>query len=175
MIAADFGFGLVLKNLLMPTQILSVIRLDMIVPVILLLITRKIVDKFGILILYEAVWGLFSVFAMPAAFGLPGLLKLIPAITQGIILDALMSLFQRYHRVRFILAALLGGTLSAVTYYALRIALGMPWSDVVRLLFGIQMATNLLIWGIGAALALVVWERIRNTPAARRLQVVSDN
>ncbi|RKY83785.1 hypothetical protein DRP98_06415 [candidate division KSB1 bacterium] len=169
MIAADFGFGLVVKNLLSPTHILSIVRVDMIVPIMLMLITRKIVDRFGILILYEGVWGLFSVFAMPAAFGLPGFLKLIPALSQGIILDSLMSLLRRYHRTRFFISAIWGGFLSSVAFFGLRLALGYPWVRVVQLLFGIRMLTGLLVWACGATLALSVWEKIKDTQMVRRI------
>lgn len=175
MITADFAFGLAVKNLLAPTQILQVIRLDMMVPIMLMLVTRMIIDRFGVLILYEGVWGLFSVFAMPAAFGLPGFLKLIPALTQGIILDALMSLLKRSTRPRLIISAVLGGLLSSITFYGLRLALGMPWSKVVQLLFGTQLLTGLIVWASGAVLTWLVWEKIHKTQAVRRIQFVPES
>ncbi|MBD3167264.1 hypothetical protein GF324_11740 [bacterium] len=171
MIAADFGSGLVIKNLLAPTHILDLIRIDMIVPIVLMLVTRRLLDRFGVLILYETVWGICSVFAMPAAFGLPGLLKLLPAVTQGIILDTLMSLFRRFHRLRFYISALLGGTLSFFAYFGIRLALGYPWNEVIRALFSVQLLTTALVWVAGAALALLVWKQIGSTPLARRLAV----
>jgi hypothetical protein len=172
-ITADFAFGLVAKNVLAPTQILSVIRLDMIVPVMLMLLTRRILDRFGVLILYEFVWGTFSVFAMPGAFGLPGLLKIVPAVTQGIFLDTLMSLFRKYDKLRLFITTIVGGILSSVVLYALKVALGTPWSTVVQFLFGIHMATNLIIWVSAAWLSWVVWQRIRTLPIVRRLMIVS--
>ena len=169
MIAADFGFGLAVKNLLAPTHILSVVRIDMVVPITLMLVTRKMVDRFGVLLLYEGVWGLFSVFAMPSAFGLPGFLKLIPALSQGLILDSLMSLLRRYHKVRFFISAVCGGFLASAAFFGLRLALGMPWVRVVQLLFGVRMATGVLVWAGGAALALLVWEKIKDTQMVRRI------
>lgn len=169
MIAADFGFGMVVKNLLLPTHILDIIRLDMVIPITVLLLTRKLVDRFGILSLYEGIWGLFSVFAMPSAFGLPGFVKLIPAISQGIIMDSFMSLFKPFPKIRFLLTSILGGILSTTVYFGLKLALGMPWSTVVKVLFGVQMATNIVVWTISAVIAEVVWKRIKDTDAARRI------
>lgn len=171
MIAADFGSGLLIKNLLAPTHILNVIRIDMIIPIVLMLLTRKLIDRFGVLILYETTWGLLSAFAMPAAFGLPGLLKLLPAVTQGVVLDSLMSLLKRYHRVRFYFSAVVGGTLSMIAYFALRIALGYPWNEVIQALIGVQLLTTAAVWLIGAALALIIWKQIGSTPLARRLAI----
>jgi hypothetical protein len=175
MISGDFAFGLAVKNLLAPTQILNVIRLDMVIPVMLMLITRLMIDRFGVLILYEGVWGLFSVFAMPGAFGLPGLLKLIPALTQGVILDALMSFLKNAGRWRLIISALLGGLLSSITYYALRLALGFPWSQVVQILLGTQLFSGLFIWTSGALLTRLVWNKIKETQAVRRIQFVPES
>ena len=160
MIAADFGFGLVVKGLLAPTHVLSVIRVDMVIPIALMLITRRIVDRFGVLILYEGVWGLLAVFAMPRSFGLPGFLKLLPALSQGLILDSFMSLWRNYPRVRFLLSAIIGGLLSSLVSFSLKIALGMPWTQVVQVLFGVQLFTGLLVWAGGAILALLVWGRV---------------
>lgn len=175
MIASDFAFGMVVKNLLAPTHILDVIRIDMIVPFMLMLVTRLIVDRFGVLILYEAVWGVLSVIAMPAAFGLPGLLKLIPAISQGIILDGLMSLFKPHHKTRVYVAAIIGGFISTLLFFGLKILLGMPWSVFIQILFGVQMLTNVLVWFSGAFLTLVVFERIRNTQMLRRIQFAMEH
>ncbi|HTY36210.1 MAG TPA: hypothetical protein VMH23_03815 [Bacteroidota bacterium] len=172
-ITADFAFGLVAKNVLAPTQVLNIIRIDMIVPVMLMLVTRRILDRFGVLILYELVWGTFSVFAMPAAFGLPGLLKILPAVAQGIILDGLMSIFHRMERLQLYVTAGIGGILSSVVLYALKIALGTPWSAVVKLLLGIHMLSNVIIWLSAAWVAQVVWQRIQPLPIVRRLCIVS--
>ena len=175
MISADFAFGLAVKNLLMPTHILNVVRLDMVIPVMLMLLTRLIIDRFGVLILYEGVWGLFSVFAMPASFGLPGLLKLIPALTQGVILDALMSFLKHAGRWRLIISALVGGFLSAISYFALRLALGLPWSQVVQVLVGTQLFSGLFVWTSGALLTGLVWNKIKETQAVRRIQFVPES
>ncbi|MBN1351942.1 hypothetical protein JXJ21_21240 [candidate division KSB1 bacterium] len=175
MITADFAFGLAVKNLLAPTQILNIIRLDMVVPIMLMLVTRLIIDRFGVLILYEGVWGLFSVFAMPGAFGLPGFLKLIPALSQGIILDSLMSLMKSALKPRLMISSVLGGLLASIAFYALRFALGMPWSQFVQMIFGIQLLTGLVIWASGAVLTWLVWEKISGSQAVRRIQFVPES
>ncbi|ACF12911.1 hypothetical protein Ctha_0440 [Chloroherpeton thalassium ATCC 35110] len=174
MITADFALGLAMKNLLAPTKILSIVRIDMVIPFMLMLVTRQLLDRFGVLILYELVWGLFSVFAMPAAFGLPGLLKLIPAVAQGIILDVLMSSFKQNVKLRFFVSGILGGLLSTLSYFAIRLALGMPWAKVVQILFGVQLLTGFLVWAAGAWLGVLVWENIKDSQPARRLQFFGD-
>lgn len=175
MIAADFAFGMAVKNLLAPTHILSVVRIDMVVPFMLMLVTRCVIDRFGVLIIYEGVWGLLSVFAMPTAFGLPGLLKLVPALTQGVILDTLMSIFKRHEKLRFYVSAMVGGLLSTLLYFALKFALGMPWTKVVQIIFGLQMLTNIFIWIAGAVLSLQVWNQIKGSQMVRRIQFVPEN
>jgi len=172
MVAADFAFGLVVKNVLAPTHILSVVRIDMVIPVMLMLTARKVVDRFGTLILYQAVWGTFALFAMPAALGLPGILKLPPVLLQGLVMDSLMSILKRRHRARFILAALSGGVIGSLCSFSLKVALGMPWTDLIRWLFGVQLFTGMFVWAAGAALALMVWERIKDTQMVKRLTYV---
>jgi len=169
MIALDFAFGMVMKNLLAPTPIRSIIRIEMVLPVLLLLTTRKVVDRFGVLTLYMTVWGLLAIFAMPNAFGIPGILKLVPAITQGLILDLLMSAFSRWHRTRFIVSAIAGHILSFGTIVLFKLALGMPNNTLVQAFFGIQMGTGILVHLTGALLALVVWERIKHNPIVGRI------
>ena len=44
---------------------------------------------------------------------------------------------------------------------------------VVQMLFGIQMLTGLLVWSGGAALSLLVWEKIADTQMVRRIAYVS--
>jgi len=172
MVAVDFAFGLVVKNVLAPTHILSVVRIDMVIPVMLMLTARKVVDRFGTLILYQAVWGTFALFAMPAALGLPGILKLPPVLLQGLVMDSLMSILKRRHRARFILAALSGGVIGSLCSFSLKVALGMPWTDLIRWLFGVQLFTGMFVWAAGAALALMVWERIKDTQMVKRLTYV---
>jgi hypothetical protein len=171
MIASDFAFGMVVKNLLAPTHILDIIRIDMIVPFMLMLLTRLIVDKFGVLILYEAIWGVLAVIAMPASFGLPGLLKLVPAISMGIILDSLMSVLKNYPKTRVYVSAVIGGFLSTLVFFGFKIMLGMPWNTFIQILFGVQMLTNGVVWFAGAFLTLLVFQRIRDTQMVRRIQV----
>ena len=172
-ITADFAFGLVAKNILAPTQILSIVRIDMVVPVMLMLLTRRILDRFGVLILYEFVWGTFSVFAMPGAFGLPGLLKIVPAVVQGIFLDTWMSLLRRFEKTKLYITAVAGGILSSIALYALKVALGTPWSAVVKVLLGVQMISNCIIWISAAWLTQIVWQRIHTLPIIRRLCYVA--
>ena len=67
-----------------PREISNFIRLDMFIPVTLWMLTRLIVDRFGVLTAYQFAWGVLAIFAFPGAM-LPGPLKLIPAVIQGLI------------------------------------------------------------------------------------------
>lgn len=165
----DFAFGMIVKNVLFPTGIFSIIRIDMIVPVMLMMLTRLIIDKFGTLIIYEGVWGLFATLAMPRAFGLPGPLKLIPALAKGIIYDLLFSCLRRFKQGRVFVAAIIGGYLSTLVRVAVQVMLGMPWAKVTQILWGFKILTGLLIDAIGAYLALLVWKRIQKTHLVKRI------
>lgn len=170
MVALDFAFGMVVKNVLSPTGILNLVRVDMAVPVMLMMLTRLIVDRFGTLIIYEGAWGTLAVLAMPGAFGLPGLLKLLPALAQGLTYDTVCTLLKRWPLARLFVAAVLGGIVSMAIMVALKVAIGMPWANVTRILFGLQTLTAAGINILGAALAVAVWRRIGALQAVRRLQ-----
>ena len=160
-VALDFGWGLVFKTALQLTAIHEVARLEMVVSVMLMVLARRMLDRFGTLICYELAWGLLAAVLMPAAGGQPGFLKLIPALTQGIVFDAVFSLLQtRLPEARAYVAVLLGGILGPSAAMAVRVAMGLPWATASQTLFGISLLTSLLINGFGVYLALVVWKRI---------------
>lgn len=169
-VALDFAFGMVVKNVLSPTGILAVVRVDMAVPVMLMMLTRLMMDRFGTLVIYEGAWGLLSVLAMPGAFGLPGPLKLLPALAQGLTYDTVCTLLKRYRLSRLFVAAILGGLAAMAVMVALKVALGMPWANVTKILFGLQTLTSACINILGAALAVAVWRRIRTLHVVKRLQ-----
>jgi hypothetical protein len=170
MVAFDFAFGMVVKTALAPTGILGVVRLDMAVPVMLMMLTRLLVDRFGTLMIYEGAWGLLSVLAMPGAFGLPGPLKLLPALAQGLVYDAVCSSMRRAGHVRLFVAAVTGGLAAMFVMVALKVALGMPWATVTKVLFGVQTVSAAGINLLGAAFAVTVWGRIRDLHAVKRLR-----
>jgi hypothetical protein len=170
MIAADFALGMVVKNILLPTHILDLVRLDMIIPVALLLLTRQIVDRFGVLIVYELVWGMFAVFAMPAAFGLPGLTKLLPALANGIILDVLMNFGKKSVTRRFVTTAAIGSVVTTLSFWLIKLALGMPWEKFTQFLFGWQLLSGIAVWTLAAVLAARIWRRIENAELVSRLR-----
>ncbi|NJB66564.1 hypothetical protein GGQ74_000204 [Desulfobaculum xiamenense] len=162
-IAMDFSLGMILKNVLEPTGLLAIVRVDLVVPVMLVLLTRLIIDRFGTLIVYELVFATLAMAAMPASYGLPGPLKLIPALAQGLTYDVLLSALAGLPRARLYAAAILGGIVSTCVLMLLKVALGMPWFCVTKVLFGTQMATSLAVNALGAWLALRVWQRIGHT------------
>lgn len=170
MIAMDFGSGFVIKPLLGATGVMNVIRLDMILPMMMLLVTRLVVDRFGTLILYEGVWGLLASMALPASYGLPGLLKMIPAIAHGLTLDTLMSLFRNYHRLRLAVTGVVGGAVNTLLLMLVRIAFGMPWSKATKVFLGVNLATGALVHGIAVVLAILVWRGIGNSVWVKRIK-----
>lgn len=161
-VALDFAFGLIVKTALTPTGVLAIVRLDMFFPVMLMLLARLIVDRFGALIVYELAWGALAVVAMPGAFGLPGVLKLAPALAQGAAYDLVCSGARRFPVARLYLAAAAGGLVGSVVVVAAHLALGVPWAKATIALFGAKSALLVLVGLAGAAAAVVVWRRVRD-------------
>jgi hypothetical protein len=160
-VALDFGWGMVFKTALQMTAIHEVARLEMIVPAMLMVITRFMLDRFGTLFLFELAWGLLAAVLMPAAGGQPGFLKLVPALTQGIVFDVLFSVLRRSLPVgRAYVAILVGGILGPSMAMLVRVAMGLPWATATQTLFGVSLLTSLVINGFGVYLGIVVWRRI---------------
>lgn len=171
MVALDFGWGMVFKTALQLTAIHSVARLEMIVSIMLMVLTRLMLDRFGTLIAYELAWGLLAAVFMPAAGGEPGFLKLVPALTQGVVFDALFTLLRRPLPFgRAYVAILVGGLIGPSAAMVVRTAMGMPWATATQYLFGISLVTSLAINGLGVWLALTVWKRINGLQAVAMLR-----
>jgi hypothetical protein len=157
MIGLDFAYGLIVGPLLSAAGILEFIRLDMVVPVMMMLTTRLVIDRFGTLIVYEFVWVVLAILAKPSSFGLPGFMKLFPALAYGIILDSLMELFRRNTYLRLFVAGILGGILNQFALFGIRILFGLPWSTAIKVVLGINLITGIIINIIGVHLAWLVW------------------
>ncbi len=173
-VALDFAFGMVVKNVLSPTGLLNLVRLDMVFPVVLMMLTRLLIDRRGTLLIYQLAWGMLAVLAMPAAYGLPGFLKLMPAFFQGLAYETAFCGLRRMPRLRVFAAALAGGLVSRAVIMLLRLALGLPWSRAIVLLWGLQALNAALINLLGAALALYLWPRIAATHLAMRIGAAHD-
>jgi hypothetical protein len=170
-VALDFALGQLSKSLLHASGITNFVRVDMFPPVVLWMLTRLVVDRFGVLTAYQFGWGTLAIFALPGAM-LPGPLKLIPALIQGLFHDAGFSLFRRFPRGRVFISAIVGGFLSKVATTLLRVqVLHLPWTKVTQTLFGVQAATSIILNAAAAALALLVWARIRNLQITRMMRV----
>ena len=170
-VALDFAVGQLSKSLLHASGVTNFIRVDMFIPVVLWMLTRLIVDRFGVLTAYQFGWGTLAIFAFPGAM-LPGPLKLIPAVIQGLLHDAGFSLFRRFPRGRVFVSAIVGGFLSKVVGMLLRVqVLGLPWTKVTQALFGMQAVTSIVLNAAAAGLALLVWARIRDLQITRMLRV----
>ena len=163
MVALDFATGQLTKSVLHASGVSNFVRLDMFIPVTLWMLTRLIVDRFGVLTAYQFAWGVLAIFAFPGAM-LPGPLKLFH--------DAGFSLFRRFPRGRVFISAIVGGLLSKVVLAVLRVqVLGLPWTKVTQALFGMQALTSMILNAAAAGLALVVWSRIRNLHITRIMSV----
>ena len=170
-VALDFAIGQLSKTLLHASGVTNFIRVDMFIPVVLWMLTRLIVDRFGVLTAYQFGWGTLAIFAFPGAM-LPGPLKLIPAVIQGLLHDAGFSLFRRFPRGRVFVSAIVGGFLSKVAVMLLRVqVLGLPWTKVTQALFGVQAITSIALNAVAAGLALLVWARIRDLQITRMMRV----
>lgn len=169
MIGLDFAYGLVVVPILSAAGILEVIRIDMFIPVMMMLVTRLTVDRFGTLIVYELVWGLLAVMAKPSSFGIPGFFKLIPALAYGIILDSLMQLFKNRPYPRLLIAGVVGGLVNTVAFLGIRMLFGMPWSTVVKILLGINLITVTIVNLVGVHLAFLVWRSLERSGWVQRL------
>ncbi len=171
-VALDFGWGLVFKTALQLTFIHEVARLEMVVSVMLMVLVRLMLDRFGTLIVFELAWGLLAAVLMPAAGGQPGFVKLVPAITQGIVFDALFSFLARsMPRGRAYVAILVGGILGPSAAMAVRVAMGVPWATATQALFGVSLLTSLAINGCGVYLGLLVWKRIESLEVVTMLRL----
>jgi len=170
MVSADIGMGFVVKPLLGITGLDQVIRLDLVLPTALMILTRLMIDRFGTVLLYELVWGIIATLAMPTSFGnLPGPVKILPALINGLILDSLLELFKNRPVLRVVVAAVAGGAAGTAALMLVRVAFGFPWSKVVKILLGVQMGTNVLVYGAGAVLGLKIWQSLRETYLVRTI------
>ena len=170
MVALDFAFGWVAKPLMHAVDLGGIVKFEMIPPVMLMLLARLTLDRFGALIAYEGAWGIVAMVAMPGAV-LPGPLKLVPLLLQGLFLDAAFSAFRRWGMARVFLAAVLGGVAGNACLMLFRVLLGMPWARATQVFFGLQMLGGIGIHLAGAALAVLVWKRVRSQEAVRWIQV----
>jgi len=171
MIGLDFVYGMVAGPLLSASGILEVIRIDMVIPVVMMLITRLLVDKFGTLVIYEIVWGILAMLARPASMGgIPAFMKLVPLMAYGLILDSCMELFRDRLYARLLLAGVIGGFVNQFVFMGIRVMFGMPWSTAVKVFLGIQILTNILVNVIAVHLAFLVWRGVERSGWSQRLR-----
>lgn len=171
MIGLDFAYGLVVGPILTATGILELIRVDMVLPVTMMLVTRLVVDKFGTLIVYELAWGILAVLAKPTSFGaIPGFMKIVPAVAYGIVLDSFMQLFPRRLLLRVTVAAVAGGFIYQFVFLGIRLLFGVPWSTAVQVLLGVNILTNIVVNLLAAYLTVLVWRGVESSGWVRRIR-----
>jgi hypothetical protein len=164
MVAADIGMGLIVKPVLGIMGIDQIVRLDLVLPTAFLILTRLLIDRFGTVVLYEFLWGVIAMLTMPTSYAsVPGPVKLIPALIDGLVLDSLLELFKSRPLLRVTVAAVVGGIVNTAALMILRLAFGFPWFRIVKILFGVQMGTSVLVCGAGAILGLRIWKSLRGT------------
>ena len=166
---AALGLGLLAKPLLGALHVTDLIRLDLIIPTMLMLVTRLVVDKFGTLTLYELVMAMLAMLAWPGSFGVPGPLKIPLFLIKGLIWDLCMSALRRSLVARLLVTAIIGETVSTVGTIGIKLLLGLPWSPIVQVLWGVRLITTVMVGVLGAALALAVWRAIRDLSVVRRI------
>jgi len=164
MVALDFAFGWVAKPLVQSLGLGGVIKVEMIPAVMLMLLTRLTLDRFGVLIAYQAAWALVAMVLMPGAV-LPGPLKLVPLMLQGLFLDAIFTGCRRWPTFRIFAASVVGGLAGSILVGGLRVMMGMPWARSTQAYLGLQLLGSALVHLAGAGLALVVWRRVEAHPA----------
>jgi len=170
MIGLDFAYGLIVSPLLNATGILEFIRIDMVIPIMMMLVTRLVVDRFGTLIIYEFIWVVLAILARPSSFGLPGFFKLFPALVYGMILDSCMQLFPRHVYPRLLIAGVIGGVVNQFALFGIRLLFGLPWSSAVKIVVGINILTTIIINLLAVQLAFLVRNGIVRTGWITRIR-----
>jgi hypothetical protein len=170
MVALDFAFGWLAKPLMQALGLATFLHVEMIPPVMLILLSRLTLDRFGVLLAYEAAWALIAMVAMPGGV-LPGPLKLVPLLITGLVMDGAFSACRRWGTGRIALASVLGGLAGALCQGGLRILLGLPWARSTQVYIGFQLLGGVAVHAAGAFLAVLVWRRVQEHPALQGLKV----
>ena len=171
LVGLDFAFGWVAKPLVQGLGLSTFLHVEVIPAAMLLMLARLAVDRFGTLVAYQTAWAVVATIAMPAAV-VPGPLKLIPFLLQGLVLDTVFSVGRRWPRGRVLAAAVLGGLAGSVCQGLLRLALGLPWARATQVYLCVQLLGSAAVHAAGAWLALRVWDRVRDQPAVQWLRTV---
>ena len=141
MVAFDIGVGMFLKPLLGLTGITAFIRIDMILPLTIIFFTRKWIGKVGTIFVYEFLWALAASFVMPMSFDTPGILKLLPAFIFALVFELLYYYLPKKMNINIWGAALLGSVINQFSLIGIKILLGFPFLNIVKISFIIQTIT----------------------------------
>ena len=170
MVALDFAFGMVAKPLMHASGLAMFVKVEMVVPAMLWALSRLTLDRFGVGTAYQLTWGVLAMVLMPMAV-LPGPLKLIPMGIQGVALDAVYSGLRRTGGARVFVAAAVSAPIGSACMALMQLYMGLPWAQATRFLIGFQALANLAVHLTGAALALVIWRRVKDLQVVRLLHV----
>jgi len=145
MVAFDIGVGMFLKPLLGLTGLTAFIRIDMILPLTIIFFTRKWINKFGTIFVYEFLWALAASFVMPMSFDTPGILKLLPAFVFAFVFELLYYYLPKKMNFNIWGAAILGSLINQFSLIGVKLALGFPFLNIIKFSFIIQTATLVFI------------------------------
>jgi len=159
MVAFDIGVGMFLKPLLGLTGITAFIRIDMILPLTIIFFTRKWVGKFGTILVYEFLWALSASFVMPMSFDTPGILKMLPAFVFAFTFELLYYYLPKKMNINLWGAAILGSLINQFSLIGVKILLGFPFINIIKISFIIQTITILFIAMFSVLLTNILYKK----------------
>ncbi len=159
MVAFDIGAGMFLKPLLGLTGITAFIRIDMILPLTIIFFTRKWVGKFGTILVYEFLWALAASFVMPMSFDTPGILKMLPAFVFATTFEVLFYYLPQKNNLNLFGAAVLGSVINQFSLIGVKILLGFPFINIVKISFIVQTVTIIFIAVFSVILTNILYKK----------------
>jgi len=159
MVAIDIGSGIFMKPLLGALGVTAFIRIDMILPLTIIFFTRKKIGKFGTIILYEFLWAFSASFVMPMSFDTPGILKLLPAFIFAITFEVLFYYLPKKYNINMWGAAIIGVIINQFTLLGVKILLGLPFLNIVKVSFAVQSVSIIGVALFSVYMALLLLRR----------------
>lgn len=160
MVAIDISHGIFLKPVMNSTGITNFIKIDMIIPLAIMFLTRKMIDKFGTLIIYEVLWCIASSFIIPFTFDTPGLLKLIPALLFGIVFELLYSFTPKTKSINLWISVIAGNFINKFILLGFKLIMGIPFINIIKAFFMVQLFTSIIVSIIAGFMTLLIYKKL---------------
>ena len=138
MVAIDIATGMFSKPIFGALGITAFVRVDMILPLTIIFFTGDRIGKFGTIILYEFLWAVAASFVMPMSFDTPGMLKLLPAFIFALTFEILFYYLPKRYNINLWGAAIIGVLIHQFTLLGVKLLLGLPFLNIVKVSFIIQ-------------------------------------